>query len=92
MDKQLYDIEVYKNYFCVGIKNYVTKEIIFYEISEEKNDIDLIYKWFNEYNGFLISFNGIHYDNMVIKYFLNNYKHYKNLNYIDVTLNLKYFS
>ena len=92
MDKQLYDIEVYKNYFCVGLKNYVTKEIIFYEISEEQNDIHQIYKWFNEYSGFLISFNGIHYDNMVVKYFLSNYKRYQNLNYIDITLDLKYFS
>lgn len=92
MDKQLYDCEVYKNYFCVGLKNYVTKEIIFYEISEERNDIHQIYKWFNEYSGFLVSFNGIHYDNMVVKYFLLNYKRYQNLNYIDITLDLKYFS
>jgi hypothetical protein len=92
MDKQLYDIEVYKNYFCVGLKNYVTKEIIFYEISEERNDIHQIYKWFDEYCGFLVSFNGIHYDNMVIKYLLLNYNNYKNLNYIDITLDLKYFS
>ncbi len=23
------DIEVYKNYFCIGIRDYVTKELIF---------------------------------------------------------------
>lgn len=92
MDKQLYDIEVYRNYFCVGIKNYVTKEIIFYEISEEKNNLHEIYQWFLTYDGFLISFNGVHYDNMVIKYLLANYHRYVNLNYIDITLDLKYFS
>ena len=79
MDKQLYDIEVYRNYFCVGIKNYVTKEIVFYEISEERNNSKQIYEWFKNFNGFLISFNGIHYDNMIIKYFLTNFHKYNNL-------------
>ena len=92
MKKKIYDIECYKNYFCVGIKDYSTKEIIFYEISEERNDLDLIYKWFKEYNGFLISFNGLHYDNMVIKYLLNNYKNYNNWDKHNVLADLKYFS
>jgi hypothetical protein len=92
MEKQLYDIEVYKNYFCVGIKNYLTKEIKFYEISEEKNDVTKIYEWFKNFNGFLISFNGIHYDNMVIKYFILNYEKYKDLQYNEITEDLKYFS
>ena len=91
-EKKIYDIEVFKNYFCVGIKDYSTKEIIFYEISEERNDLDLIYKWFKEYNGFLISFNGLHYDNMVIKYLLNNYKNYNNWDKYNVLADLKYFS
>jgi len=92
MRKELYDIEVFKNFFCVGIRNYNTKELVFYEISEEKNDLDLIYKWFNEFDGFLISFNGIHYDNMVIKYFIKNYNKYKNWNWSNITLDLKAFS
>lgn len=92
MNKKLYDIEVFKNFFCVGIKDFVTKEIIFYEISEEQNDINEIYKWFTEYQGFLISFNGIHYDNMVIKYFISKYNDYKYLNWSNITIDLKYFS
>lgn len=92
MDKQLYDIEVYRNYFCVGIKNYVTKEIVFYEISEERNDSKQIYEWFKNFNGFLISFNGIHYDNMIIKYFLTNFHKYNNLDWSNITSDLKYFS
>lgn len=92
MDKQLYDIETYSNYFCVGIKNYVTKEIVFYEISEERNDSKQIYEWFKNFNGFLISFNGIHYDNMIIKYFLTNFHKYNNLDWSNITSDLKYFS
>jgi hypothetical protein len=92
VNKQLYDIECYKNYFCVGIKNFISKEILFYEISEERNDIDKIYEYFKSYTGFLISFNGIHYDNMVIKYLLKNYRNYKYLEYSNICLELKYFS
>jgi hypothetical protein len=92
VNKQLYDIEVFKNFFCVGIKNYVTKEILFYEISEEKDDRELIHKWFTEYTGFLVSFNGIHYDNMVVKYFISKYNDYENLNWSNITTDLKWFS
>lgn len=92
MRKELYDIEVFKNFFCVGIRNYDTKQLVFYEISEEQNDLDLIYQWFINYDGFLISFNGLHYDNTVIKYFLTKYKEYKNWNWSNITLDLKQFS
>jgi len=92
LKRDLYDIEVFFNYFCIGIENYDTKEKIFYEISEERNDIDLIYKHFIKYNDFLISFNGIHYDNVVVKYLLKNYEKLKRLNWNNVTLELKYFS
>ncbi len=92
MNKKLYDIECYKNYFCVGIKDFVTKEITFYEISEERNDIDKIYGFFKSYTGFLISFNGLHYDNMVVKYLVKNYENLKYLGYSNICLELKYFS
>lgn len=90
--KILYDIETYSNYFCVGIENYVTKQKTFYEISEEVNDIHKIYNYFNTFSGFLISFNGVYYDNMLIKHILQNYKNLKNLNYVDICANLKYLS
>ena len=92
MDKKLFDLECYKNYFCCGIKQLNTTERYFYEISEERNDLDLIYQWFSNYNGFLISFNGINYDEPLIKYFLQNYKKYKHLNWIDICVDLKWFS
>lgn len=90
--KVLYDIECYSNYFCVGLKNLITKQIRFFEISEEFNDIHKINAYFKEYNGFLISFNGIHYDNMVIKYLMLNYEHLKDLNYQQICSSLKFFS
>lgn len=92
MNKQLMDIECYKNYFCIGIRDYVTKELLFYEISEERNDLDLIYNWCKNFKGFLITFNGVHYDNMVIKYLIKNYNNYKHLEWSNITSDLKYFS
>lgn len=92
MKKILFDIECFINFFCVGFKDFNTKEITFFEISEERNDIHLIYKWFIEYNGFLIGFNSIHYDNIVIKYLITQYEQYKNLEWSNITSDLKYFS
>lgn len=91
--KILYDIEVYPNYFCVGLKDYGTKEITFYEVSEERNDANAIYQFFKNYKHFLISFNGLHYDNVVVKYFLDIYEDRSILNNVEtLTLYLKIFS
>ena len=65
-----YDIEVFPNYFEVGIKDFTTKKVINLEISEEFDQRQEIYDFFSTYDGYLISFNGIHYDNVVIKYFI----------------------
>lgn len=92
MEKQLYDIESFYNFFCVGIENFDTGEVLFYEISEEHNDLDLIYQWFNNYQGFLISFNGIHYDNMIIKLLLKDYQKLRIKSWAEITRYLKRFS
>jgi len=90
--KVLFDIEVYKNYFCVGIENYVTKQKTFYEISEQTNDLHKIYNYFNTFNGFLISFNGIHYDNIIIKYMLMYGHLLKHLDSAEICKQLKHLS
>lgn len=86
------DIECYKNYFCIGIKNFDTKVITFYEISEEKNELEQIYQYMMNFKGFLITFNGLHYDEPVLNHLILNYNKYKYLNSIDICLDLKYFS
>ncbi len=90
--KILYDIEVYQNYFCVGIENYTTKQKTFYEISEQTNDLHKIYNYFNTFNGFLISFNGIHYDNIIIKYMLMYGHLLKHLDSAEICKQLKHLS
>ena len=74
-----YDIEVFSNYFQTGIKDFRTKEVLNLEVSEEFDNREKIYEFFSNYNGYLISFNGIHYDNFVIKFFLKEWKMLRSL-------------
>ena len=72
MKKVLYDVEIYKNCFLCSIKDYETKEVVIWEISDRRNDYRKIKEFFEEFTGFLISFNGIHYDNPMILWLLKN--------------------
>lgn len=90
--KILYDVECYINYFCVGLESLSTNKKTLFEISEENNDLHKIYNYFNNYNGFLISFNGIHYDNMLIKYILIHYHRLQKESWENVCKELKSFS
>ncbi len=69
--KILYDVEVYKNVFLCTIMNYDTNEKTIWEISTRKNDLEQVKEFFNTFKGFLVSFNGIHYDNCIILYLIS---------------------
>lgn len=92
MKHYLLDIESFPNFFCVGIQDYHTKEKIYYEISEEHNDLDKIYHFIVNFSGYLITFNGIHYDEKVLKYLVLKYKSLKKLNWGDIVFELKHAS
>ena len=62
----LLDIEVFPNFFFIGVKNYRTQEEHRFEVSEFIDDRERIYNVFTKFSGFLVSFNGIYYDNVVI--------------------------
>lgn len=70
--KILYDIECYKNVFICSIKDVDTKKVTIWEISHRKNDLEYIKKFFTTFNKYLISFNGIHYDNCMVMYVISN--------------------
>jgi len=70
--KILFDVEVYPNCFLCTIMNYDTKEKTTWEISHRRNDYEEIKKFFSEFKEFLVSFNGMHYDNCIIMYILYN--------------------
>lgn len=72
MQKVLFDVEIYANVFLCSIKDYDTKEVTIWEISQRKNDFKAIKEFFSGFKGFLVSFNGISYDNPMILWLLHN--------------------
>ena len=88
----LHDVVVFKNYCCVGIEDYDSKEKTLYEISEESNDIHKIYEYYINCKDDVVSFNGIFYDNLILCYILKNYNTLKDKPWYQITLDIKYFS
>lgn len=87
-----HDVESYVNYFCVGIENYENDEKILFELSEERNDIHKIYEYYRNLSASVVSFNGVYYDNLMIKYILYHYSRIKDLYWHQITMDLKAFS
>lgn len=87
-----HDVESYQNYFCVGIENYALGKKVLLEISEERNDLDKVYEFYSTYGDEIVSFNGIHYDNLIIQYIIKNYDDLKNSNRLTITNRIKDFS
>ena len=73
-DVYLLDIEVYTDLFFVGCRNFRTKKDLTFEISRRKDQRNELYEWLSYYNGFLVTFNGLHYDEVVLKYFLKQFE------------------
>lgn len=91
MNQALIDIECYINYFLLGLWNYQTKEKSSFEISEDIDQRKELYLFLRDYDGFWITFNGIHYDNIVLAYGQQNSWWPKD-SWEQVCFNLKRFS
>lgn len=70
----LLDIEVYPDLFFVGIKDFKSQTVKSYEISLRKDQRNELFKDLSSFQGFLVSFNGVHYDEVVLLFFLKNFK------------------
>lgn len=67
----VYDIEVFPNVFHCLLKNTETKEYIYFEVSERKNQIEQLIDFFsNCQNKIICGYNCIHYDNPIINFIL----------------------
>lgn len=67
----VYDIEVFPNVFHCLLKNTETKEYIYFEVSERKNQIEQLIDFFsNCQNKMICGYNCIHYDNPIINFIL----------------------
>lgn len=69
----VYDIEVFPNVFTCTAKNTETNCIVTYEISERKNDLSSLFRFFN-YNYYFAGYNNHHYDDVIINYILEYYE------------------
>ncbi len=70
--KVICDVEVYSNCFLCAIQDVDTKEKIVWEISDRINEYSNIVEFFNKFKQYLITFNGIHYDNCILMYIIHN--------------------
>jgi hypothetical protein len=90
--KILFDLECFPNFFQVGVEDYDTKELTNWIISEFQDDRESIYYFFTHYYGFLITVNGVHYDNVLINFFVKRYNHFRKMPTLELCQTLKHFS
>lgn len=68
----VYDIEVFPNVFHCCCKNSETGEMKLFEISERKNQIEDLIRYFTENKTFLFcGYNNKHYDDVIINYIID---------------------
>lgn len=89
-DKQVevYDLEVFPNVFSCTMKNTETGEIHQWEVSNRKNDIELIITKFKEDDKLFCGYNCIHYDNVIINFLLEYQNTVSKSSYDRITRNL----
>lgn len=64
----VYDIEVFQNVFHCTLLNTETMDLLKYECSERKNNIDEMCYLFTHEDAYFVGYNNIHYDNPIINY------------------------
>ena len=79
-DKKIYvyDIEIFRNVFHCTLLDTETEELIKFECSSRKNDIENMCKFFINEDAYFCGYNNIHYDNPIINYcieFFSNSKY-----------------
>jgi len=70
MNRQLFgmDIEVFFNMFCVTFQDYNTGNKYYYEVSSRRDDSKDLRIFLEFLSGYLVSFNGIDYDDIILSY------------------------
>lgn len=84
----IYDIEVFENVFHCVCKDTETKEILKFEISPRKNDIDKLVVYFFDYNNMFCGYNNHHYDDVIINYILDLFGKIRNEDVYIITSSL----
>ena len=69
----IYDLEVLQNIFIMVCRDLKTGDQKVYEISNRKNDIEIIKSMFNKVNSVYCGYNNHHYDDIIINFILSYY-------------------
>lgn len=95
------DVECFPNWFFLGVENYETNDKYGFELSENINQLFQLYEWWKSKNtklykhyDFIVSFNGIHYDNLIINYIIKSLDNnlFDNLTNLEICEKIKQFS
>ena len=84
----VYDIEVFPNCFSCCVKNTETKEILLFECSNRKDNLQDLIELFDNNNYLFCGYNNIHYDNPIINLLRKFRNKIKDLNYIKICDNI----
>jgi len=88
----IYDLEVFPNMFYCGVKDFKTKEYHTWEVSDRRDDRESLYQTFSTYDGYLMAFNSLHYDDVVMKYIIKEWSRLKSLSVKEFLKKIKTFS
>lgn len=86
------DLEVYPEFFFAGIKDYREQNYLSFEVSKYNDQRKEFYKVISNFDGFLVTFNGVSYDSTIIAFFVKNFKRLKSLSVKEFCKVMKDFS
>jgi len=71
-DEYIYDVEVFKNFFCATFMKLNSGEFQTFVIHQSRNDVEGLCNFLQKENLRLIGFNNIHYDGVILNYVIHN--------------------
>lgn len=87
------DIECYHELFDVGCYDPDTKEWVEFEVSAFKNELYEFVRWYTSHPfDYLVTFNGIAYDQQVLQYVVNNHQKWFDLNNLEIVKKISEYS
>lgn len=93
MRKEVYDIESYKRLFLYCGYDIETSELVIFEISNYKNEVDALVKHLLDTQiEYAISFNGLGYDAQVLQYIIENHQKWNDYDNVRISALIKKFS
>ena len=70
----VYDIEVFPNVFSCTLKNTENNQVVVFEISNRKNQVQQLVQFFKTTDYLFCGYNNIHYDNPIVSFIILNEK------------------